>query len=166
MIRAVNPAADAGAICEIYNHYVTATTVTFEMEPVTAQTMQARIEEITGRFPYLVYEIEEGGDKRIVGYSYAGVWRARAAFHRTVETSVYLHKDYTGKSIGKSLYEELIQLLRTDYHMHVLVAGITLPNAASEALHEKLGFCKVAHFNEVGDKFGRWIDLGFWQLKL
>lgn len=166
MIRAVNPATDAGAICEIYNHYVTDTTVTFEMEPVTPETMRTRIEEISERFPYLVYELEERGVKKIIGYSYAGVWRARAAFHRTVETSVYLHADYTGRGIGKLLYRELIELLRTTYNMHILVAGITLPNPASEAMHERLGFRKVAHFNEVGDKFGQWVDLGFWQLKL
>ncbi len=159
MIRRVRPAEDAGAICEIYNHYITDTVVTFENEPLDAETMRRRIEAIASRFPYLVYE-QEG---QVWGYCYAATWRTRAAYAHTVETTVYLHKDRIGKGIGHQLYQELIKQLRNG-DFHVAVASITLPNPHSVALHEKFGFRKVAHFSEVGNKFGKWLDVGFWEL--
>lgn len=159
MIRSVRPAEDAGAICQIYNHYVSETVVTFETALVEEETMRQRIEEITTRFPYLVYE----QDGKVLGYCYAGSWRTRAAFDKTAETSVYLHPGHTGKGLGHELYQELIKQLRTA-DFHVAVAGITLPNTKSVALHEKFGYRKVAHFTEVGNKFGKWLDVGFWEL--
>lgn len=159
MIRRVRPAEDAGAISEIYNYYITDTVVTFENEPVDAKVMQERIERIAARFPYLVYE--QGG--KVLGYCYAATWRSRAAYDRTVETTIYLHKDWLNKGIGHQLYQELVGLLR-NAEFHVAVASITLPNTQSVALHEKFGFRKVAHFTEVGNKFGKWLDVGFWEL--
>lgn len=158
MIRPVNPAADATAICEIYNYYITDTAITFETVPLTPNTMRKRIEELTAHFPYLVCE----QDGKIVGYCYAGMWRNRAAYDRTVETTVYLDKHWTGKGIGCQLYQELLRQLKTA-DFHVAVAGITLPNIPSVALHEKSGYRKVAHFTEVGNKFGKWLDVGFWE---
>lgn len=159
MIRSVRPAEDAQAICDIYNHYIADTVVTFETELVTEPAMRQRIEDIVARFPYIVYE----QDRKILGYAYAGSWRSRAAFDRTVETSVYLHPDATGRGLGHELYIELLKQLRSA-DIHVAVAGITLPNTKSVALHEKFGFRKVAHFTEVGNKFGKWLDVGFWEL--
>lgn len=159
MIRRVRPAEDAGAICEIYNHYITDTVVTFENDPVDRETMRLRIESISARFPYFVYE----QDGEILGYCYASTWRSRAAYDRTVETTIYLHRDRTGKGIGYLLYQELLGALR-GLDFHVAVASITLPNTRSVALHEKFGFRKVAHFTEVGNKFGKWLDVGFWEL--
>lgn len=159
MIRNVRPAEDAAAISEIYNYYVTDTVVTFEIDPIDAKTMRQRIEEISARFPYLVYE----QDGKVLGYCYASTWRSRAAFDHTVETTVYLHKEWIGKGLGHLLYQELVGRLRTA-NFHVAVAGITLPNTQSVALHEKFGFRKVAHFTEVGNKFGKWLDVGFWEL--
>lgn len=159
MIRNVRSADDAAAISEIYNHYVTDTVVTFENDPIDAKTMRKRIEEISARFPYLVYE----QDGKVLGYCYAATWRSRAAYDQTVETTVYLHNDWIGKGIGYQLYQELIGRLRSA-PFHVAVASITLPNTQSVALHEKFGFRKVAHFTEVGNKFGKWLDVGFWEL--
>lgn len=161
MIRAVRPAEDAAAICEIYNHYVSDTVVTFENDPIDVPTMRRRIETIAEQFPYLVYE--QGG--KVLGYAYADTWRHRTAFRRTVETTVYLHRDWPGKGIGSRLYAELLRQLRTT-GFHAAVACITLPNTASVALHEKADFRKVAHFTEVGWKFDRWLDVGFWELIL
>ena len=161
MIRPVRPAEDAAAICEIYNHYVTDTVVTFENEAIALPAMRKRIETIAARFPCLVYE--QGG--RVLGYCYADTWRTRVAYGRTVETTVYLHRDWMGKGIGSQLYAELLGRLRTA-GLHVAVASITLPNTASVALHERLDFRKVAHFTEVGWKFDRWLDVGFWELIL
>lgn len=161
MIRRVRPAEDAGAICRIYNHYITDTVVTFENDPLDRETMQLRIERINARFPYLVYE----QDGRVLGYCYAATWRSRAAYDHTVETTIYLDPDWTGRGIGYELYQELVARLRSS-DFHVAVASITLPNTRSVALHEKFGFRKVAHFTEVGNKFGKWLDVGFWELSL
>ncbi len=161
MIRSVRPADDAGAISEIYNHYITETAITFENDPIDAGLMRERIERIAARFPYLVYE--QGG--KVLGYCYAATWRNRTAYDRTVETTIYLHKNWQNKGIGHRLYQDLVGRLR-DAGFHAAVASITLPNTQSVALHEKFGFRKVAHFTEVGYKFDKWLDVGFWELIL
>ena len=158
MIRHVRPAEDAGAICEIYNYYIKETVITFENNPIDLFTMQQRIERISSRFPYLVYE--QNG--KVLGYCYAATWRNRAAYNYTVEMTIYLDKEWTGRGIGYQLYQELLGLLR-NAGFHVAVASITLSNTHSVALHEKFGFRKVAHFSEVGNKFGKWLDVGFWE---
>ena len=161
MIRPANK-DDCQAIAGIYNHYITHTTVTFEEEPVGPDTMAARLEETAAAsLPWLV--IEEGG--RVVGYAYAGKWKGRCAYRYSVESTVYLEPSATGRRLGSALYDVLLPRLR-ERGAHVVIAGIALPNAASVALHEKLGMEKVAHFKEVGFKFDRWIDVGYWQLTL
>jgi len=159
----IRPAAtaDAAAIAEIYNHYVLHTPVTFEEEPVSSEQIRARMADIQAAYPWLVYE-QRGS---IEGYAYAGKWHSRCAYRNSVETTVYLDSAKLGKGIGSQLYGELIRMLRSA-GLHVAVGGIALPNASSVALHEKLGFVKVAHFKEVGWKYGRWIDVGYWQLML
>jgi L-amino acid N-acyltransferase YncA len=161
MIRPVTE-HDAGALCAIYNHYVDNTVVTFEEVCVDAAEFRARIAKVRGAgLPWLVAE-DNGA---IVGYAYAGAWRERSAYRFTVETSVYLAAAHTGKGLGTRLYQALFTELRKT-PAHAVIGGIALPNAASIALHEKLGMRKVAQFNEVGFKFGRWIDVAYWQLEL
>jgi phosphinothricin acetyltransferase len=155
-------ASDADAIAHIYNHYIRNTTVTFEETPVSAQEMATRIEEFdAASLPWLVLEL----DGHVVGYTYASKWKGRCAYRFSVESTVYLDPAHTGRGLGSSLHAALFAALR-DKGMHVVIGGIALPNAASVALHEKLGLEKVAHFKEVGFKFERWIDVGYWQLKL
>ena len=154
-------AADAAAICGIYNHYVETTAISFETEPVTAAVMATRIAEVQARFPWLVYE-EQG---EVLGYAYASKWKPRAAYRQSVESSVYLRHDAGGRGIGKQLYVRLFEQLKP-LGVHLVIGGIAQPNAASVALHESLGFVKCGVFNEVGYKMGRWIDMGYWQLKL
>lgn len=155
-------AADADAIAHIYNHYIRNTTVTFEETPVSAQEMTIRIEEFdAASLPWLVLEL----DGHVIGYTYASKWKGRCAYRFSVESTVYLDPAHTGRGLGTSLYAALFAAVR-DKGMHVAIGGIALPNAASVALHEKLGLEKVAHFKEVGFKFERWIDVGYWQLKL
>lgn len=155
-------ASDADAIAHIYNHYIRNSTVTFEETQVSAQEMATRIEELdTASLPWLVMELEG----KVVGYTYATKWKGRCAYRFSVESTVYLDPAYTGRGLGTSLYPALFAALR-DKGMHVVIGGIALPNAASVALHEKLGLEKVAQFKEVGFKFERWIDVGYWQLKL
>ena len=154
--------ADADRICTIYNHYIATTTISFEEEAVTAVDMAKRIADVTAaNLPYLVML---DGDK-LIGYAYATKWRVRAAYRHSVESSIYLDPDYAGKGDGTVLYEALLAELR-QRGLHLVIAGIAKPNDASVRLHERLGFQKVAHFSEVGMKFGRWIDVSYWQLKL
>lgn len=160
-IRAAT-SADADAICAIYNHYIAHTTISFEEEPVAPADMAERITDVTAaNLPWLVLI---DGDT-LVGYAYATKWRVRQAYRFSVETSVYLDRHHIGKGAGKMLYKALLAELR-QRGLHLAIAGIAQPNEASVRLHERLGFKKVAHFSEVGRKFGNWIDVAYWQLPL
>ena len=160
MIRSVS-SNDVIQIINIYNYYVSKTTITFEEKCITEDEMAARITEYIKEYPWLVYE--ENG--KIIGYCYATKWRVRSAYKNTAEITLYVDKDYHGKGIGTKLYKELIKKCKSK-GLHVLVAGIALPNERSQGLHEKMGFSKVAHFSEIGMKFDRWIDVGYWEYKL
>ena len=160
MIRTAQ-AGDAAQIRDIYNHYVRHTIVTFDEEDVTEQAMRDYILGILKKFPWLV--LEEQGD--IIGYAYAGSWKSRCAYKYSLESTIYLRPGHSGKGKGSLLYGELIgQVAKMGYH--ALIGGISLPNPASIALHEKLGFQKIGQFREVGHKFGKWIDVGYWELIL
>lgn len=164
MTISIRPATvnDAAAIADIYNHYVTETCITFETDPVSASEMSERISDlITASLPWLV--AEESG--HILGYAYATKWRARAAYRFSLESTVYLAIDASGKGIGSQLYTALLTELSA-MSAHAVIGGIALPNEASIRLHERLGFKKVAHFEQVGFKQDRWIDVGYWQLLL
>jgi phosphinothricin acetyltransferase len=160
MIRTVRQ-NDAQAICDIYNHYALRTIITFEEEAVPLETMRHRIEEIAETYPWLVFCGNEG----IAGYAYAYPWKARSAYRHTVESGIYLHPDSVGQGVGTRLYTALLDRLK-EKGIHAVIGGIALPNPASVALHEKLGFEKIGHFKAVGFKFGQWIDVGYWQLLL
>ncbi len=150
---------DAGQIAEIYNYYILNTHHTFETEPLTAEEMKERIDEICENYPYLV--AEENGE--ILGYVYATQFKLRQAYKHSVEASIYVKNQAKQKGIGSKLYEKLLaELAETD--VHAIIAGISLPNEASVKFHEKLGYEKVAHFKEVGYKLGRWVDVGFWEM--
>jgi len=160
MIRAVE-VTDAERVAAIYNHYIEHTIVTFEEEPLPVEAVAARIARFMADYPWLVYE----RDGRVAGYAYAAPWHERSAYRRSAETTVYVDADSLRLGIGSALYQALLQILR-ERGYHSAAGGIALPNDASVALHEKLGFRKVAHFGEVGRKFDRWIDVGYWQLLL
>ena len=160
-IRAV-AADDAAAIARIYNHYVTDTIVTFEEDPVTSEDIESRIRDIgSASLPWFV--AEESG--RVVGYAYAGKWKARRGYRIAVEVTVYLDAACSGRGIGSALYSKLLPELKS-IGIHTAMGGIALPNDASIKLHEKFGFKKVAHFKENGIKFGKLIDVAYWQLML
>jgi L-amino acid N-acyltransferase YncA len=154
-------AADAAAIADIYNHYIGTTTISFEEVPVSADTMAQRIADVGQRLPWYVCV----QDDAVVGYAYATPWRVRSAYRFSVETSVYLAAAHTGRGIGARLYRILLAELQAR-GLRVVIGGIAQPNAASVRLHESLGFVKVAHFANVGLKFGRWVDVGYWELQL
>lgn len=150
---------DASQIAEIYNHYIENTHHTFETEAINESEMRNRIDKIIKNYPYFVSE--ESGE--ILAYAYAAPYKSRCAYRSSAEVSVYARNGIQQKGIGTRLYEKLLaELLQSD--VHVVIAGIALPNEASVRLHEKFGFEKVAHFREIGWKFGRWIDVGYWEL--
>ncbi len=155
-------AADAEVVARIYNHYVAHTIVTFEEAPVAPSEMARRMDEVLAvSLPWLV--AEHGG--QVVGYAYATKWRPRFAYRFSAEVTVYLDPDQTGRGVGSLLYTALVEELRAR-QFHAIIGGIALPNDASVALHERLGFRKVAHFEQTGFKFDRWIDVGYWELIL
>ena len=153
---------DAARICAIYNRYVLDTTISFEEAPVPEQDMAGRIADVANcGLPWLVLEI----DGVVAGYAYATKWRARPAYRHAVESSVYLDPAFAGRGHGRRIYARLLNELRARA-LHTVIGGIAQPNKQSVALHEGLGFRKVAHFAEVGLKFGRRLDVGYWQLIL
>jgi L-amino acid N-acyltransferase YncA len=153
--------SDASRIGEIYNHFVRNTIVTFEEAPVSEDEILERIRKVTTRLPWLVWE-EHGS---VVGYAYAAAWHTRSAYRYSVESTIYLAPDACGRGFGTRLYAELLEELK-GRSIRCVIGGIALPNPASVALHEKLGFSKVGHLTDVGRKFDRWIDVGYWQLLL
>lgn len=152
---------DAKAILDIYNYYILNSPATFEEAELTLTEMHKRIVEISNSYPYLVLESES----KVIAYAYATQWKSRSAYRFTCETSIYVSKDYLGKSYGYALYSKLIQELKGSPYKR-LIAGISLPNPASIQLHEKLGFSYLGKFSKVGIKFGEWIDVGYWEYLL
>lgn len=161
MIRPAT-AEDAAVLASIYNHYIANTVITFEEETISPEEMKDRMNEVTAaKLPWLV--AEETG--KVVGYAYASKWRGRCAYRFSVESSAYLACESVSKGWGTKLYTALFAALR-EKSIHAVIGGIALPNPASVALHEKFGMKKVAHFPEVGFKFKRWVDVGYWQATL
>lgn len=153
---------DAEAVARIYNHYIANTTITFEEQAITSPQMAERIGKVaSASLPWLVAE----HDGRVDGYAYATPWKERSAYRFSVEITVYLATEAVGRGIGSALYEALFAEL-DKRGVHAAIGGIALPNPASVALHEKLGMKQVAHFEQVGFKFGQWLDVGYWQKTL
>ena len=152
-IRDVTP-GDAVAIAAIYNHYITNSVVTFEETLVTADDMASRIATVTASHPWLVAQ----QDGAVIGYAYAGKYHARAAYRHTVETTVYLDHRHHGRGLGTALLRALLERL-PKLGVHAAIGSISLPNPASIALHEKMGFTLVGRFPQIGFKFGQWIDV-------
>jgi phosphinothricin acetyltransferase len=154
--------SDAAALADIYNYYVLNTTVTFEERAVSPEDMSERVSEtFEAGLPWL---IAEDGSK-VVGFAYASRWKGRCAYRHSVEVTVYLSHSMVSKGIGSALYTVLFDILR-EKSVHVVLGGISLPNEGSIALHEKFGMTKAAHFEEVGHKFGDWVDVAYWQGRL
>jgi len=160
-IRVVRP-DDAAAIQAIYAPIVASTVISFELEVPTVDAMRDRIDTTVERLPWLVSEDDAGG---LDGYVYASTHRARAAYRWSVDVTAYVREDRRGKGVGKRLYPALFDALaRLGYFQ--AFAGIALPNDASVALHEFVGFVHVGIYRDVGYKLGAWHDVGWWQRSL
>lgn len=154
-------AADAEAVRAIYAPYVEATPISFETAVPSAEEMARRIGAALARYPWLVSE--DAGS--VTAYAYAGPYRARAAYDWAVDVTVYAARGAERRGLGRRLYTALLGLL-THQGFTRAHAGITLPNPASVALHEAMGFRSIGVHPAVGWKLGRWHDVGWWQRPL
>jgi len=153
----------AGAILDIFNDAILNSTALYDYKPRAPESMVGWFDaKQAGGFP--VIGIEDG-DGALLGFGSYGTFRAWPAYKYTVEHSVYVHKDHRGRGLGRALMQELIAAARRN-GMHVMMGGIDATNAGSIALHEQLGFRHVGTLSQVGFKFGRWLDLAFYQLLL
>ena len=160
-IRPADPDRDAAACAAIYAPSVEATPISFELVPPDADEFARRIAKHASTHQFLV--AEEG--REVIGYAYACRWADRAAYDWSVETSVYVDAAHQGKGVGRALYTELFERL-TAQGFRIAVAGVTLPNPASIALHESMGFEPIGSLRDIGWKEGAWRDIGYWQRPL
>ncbi|HEY5227110.1 MAG TPA: arsinothricin resistance N-acetyltransferase ArsN1 family B [Opitutaceae bacterium] len=152
---------DAPQIAAIYRPFCEDNCVSFETEAPGADEVASRIEKIRKRYPWLVDE----RDGRIAGYAYASPHRERAAYRWAVEVTVYIHDEYRRKGVGQALYLELFKRLK-EQGLYKAYAGVLVPNPASQAFHESMGFKLVGIYEKIGYKLGAWLDVGWWVLSL
>ncbi len=152
---------DAASLAAIYAPYVRDTNISFELDPPDADEMRLRIAATGLSHPWLVAE----ADGRLLGYAYASPHRAREAYAWSCDVTVYLDPSAQGRGLGSRLYTELLRCLTAQGFVSAF-GGIALPNAASVALHEKLGFRHLGTYSAVGFKRGLWTDVGWWQRTL
>ena len=153
--------ADGAACASIYAPYVASTAISFELEAPSAEEMAARIERTIARTPWVVVEVHG----MVRAYAYGARHRDRAAYDRTVETTVYVDGAFAGRGLGRRAMRALLAILRLQ-GAHLAVAGVTPPNAASEGLHVALGFRRVGTFEAIGYKHGAWHAVTWFALEL
>jgi L-amino acid N-acyltransferase YncA len=155
--------AHGAAILDILNEQIRTSTAVYEYVPRTPDWMAAWFKAKEAKsFPIIGVEDEAGV---LMGFASYGVFRDRPAYKYSVEHSVYVHEDHRRKGLGKVLMERLIVAAR-EQDVHVMVGGIDATNTVSIALHEQLGFVHAGTIRQAGFKFGRWLDLAFYQLTL
>ena len=154
---------DAASVAAIYAPHVTEGVASFELTPPDATEMAARIAATTATYPWLVCDAPEAAG--VVGYVYATAFNPRAAYQWSAAVTVYIDGQFRRAGIGRALYTSLFALMRLQGFYNAY-GGITLPNAGSVGLHETMGFRPVAMYREVGYKFGRWWDVGWWEMEL
>lgn len=151
---------DAQSIAMIFNHYIADSDATFEEVAVSVDEMQKRLNNVQADgLPWLI--AEDAG--KVIGYAYASQWSEKPSYRHSVELTVYISPDQVSKGWGRKLYQALFTQVK-QLGFRTALAGITLPHPASIALHEKFGMTKVAHYKDIGYKFGRWCDVGYWQI--
>lgn len=153
--------SDVSSILDISNWAAVNTPANFAIEPEPIEQWTKSFDDTHRMYPWLVAEV----DGEVIGWAKASPHRGRCAYAWTAEISVYVRHDHHGRGVGKALYGQLIPALKRQSYF-TLIAGITVPNAASERLHESVGFIRIATFHRVGWKFGRWHDVGYWELML
>ncbi|MFQ5478345.1 MAG: GNAT family N-acetyltransferase [Candidatus Binatia bacterium] len=155
--------SDLSALVRIYNHYIVNTPATFDTEPYSAKEREDWWSGFRGNGPHRLF-VACWGDS-VVGYASSSSFRPKTAYRSSVETTVYLDPDFTGRGIGRLLYETLFDALVGEA-LHRAYAGIALPNEASVALHRRLGFEHIGTFREAGYKFGNYWDVAWYEKAL
>lgn len=163
MIRPVDPASDAGAITDIYNHYILHSDSTFDTEPRDRAQTEEQIRKTAERWPYIVATDPQG---EIEGFAYVHPWKEKAAYASTVESTVYVHPEKLHRGTGRALMLALTDECRRRGEIHSIIACITAGNTASEKMHENLGFKRASYFKNVGLKHGRRLGISDWQLEI
>ena len=157
------PERHAAAIVDILNDAIVHTTAVYDYRPRSLETMEPWFRaKASGGYPVLG---AVSGSGELLGFATYGPFRARPAYKYSVEHSVYVHRDHRGQGIGTGLMRRLIATAREQQY-HVMVGGIDVANSGSIALHERLGFVHAGTIRQAGFKFGRWLDLAFYQLTL
>lgn len=155
-------AADLSAINDIYNYYVLRSTCTYQLEPETPEGRRTWFDaHRSGGYPVVVAEL----DGAVVGWGSLSKFHARAGYLPSVEASVYIAHESHRRGLGRTILEHLIERARAG-GFHTVIGGASADQAASIALQESLGFARVAHFKEVGQKFGKRLDVIYLQLML
>ena len=164
MQHQVRPArsSDLPALVEIYNHFVEHSHVTFDLAPVTVEGRTPWFESFDTTGPYRLQVAVDGAD-RAVGYASTSQFRTKAAYHPSVESSVYIAPRAHRRGLGTQLYESLLEIVADEPDVHRVYGGVALPNDGSVALHERCGFTHVGTFHEVGHKFGRFWDVAWYE---
>jgi len=160
-VRQADPDRDAAGCAAVYEPFVRGTVISFQERPPDAAEMRGRIERLSARYPWVVAEDGE----TVVGYAYASPHRERAAYRWTADVAIYIESGHQGRGLGRALYEALFELLVAQ-GVRMACAGVTLPNRASVALHERLGFQRVGVYRRIGWKFGAWHDVAWYQREL
>lgn len=146
------------AIFQIYKPFITDTIISFETIPPPFEEFSQRIVNTLISLPWLVCLY----DQKVIGYAYASKYRQRVAYQWSVEVSVYINADYRRRNIATGLYTSLFGILELQNFKNIL-AGISLPNDASVSFHESMEFRKIADYDKIGYKFGKWHSVGWWQ---
>jgi phosphinothricin acetyltransferase len=163
---------DLPAILAISNHYVLHSTCNFAVEPESLEAWRADFESTYEMYPWFVavkhphpQPLSQGERGVVVGFAKAAPYHGRCAYAYAVEITVYVHPDHHGRGIGKALYGRLLSTLQKQGY-HAVIAAIAQPNPVSVNLHESLGLRHAGTFRQVGRKFGRWHDVGYWYATL
>ena len=153
--------ADAAAILAVYAPYIRDTVITFEYEVPSVEEFAGRIREISGEYPYLLCEI----DGEVAAYAYGHRHMARAAYQWNAELSVYVDRKRIHRGVGRALYGALLELLQLQ-NIQTVYGIVTSPNENSERLHAAMGFVRRACFPKMGYKFGKWLDVAWFEKNL
>lgn len=163
MVRSAGD-ADLGALTSIYNHYIETTAITFDLQPYSVERRRSEwFEHYADHGRHRLLVAEEDG--RVCGYACSSTFRPKGAYDPSVEVSVYLAPDATGRGLGLQLYEALFAALQSE-DVHRCYAGITIPNDPSIALHRRFGFQLIGTYSEVGRKLGKYWDVQWFEKRL
>jgi phosphinothricin acetyltransferase len=157
-------ASDLPELVRIYNHYITSSHVTFDLEPFAVHERRGWFEEFADSGPFRLLVAES--DAKLVGYASSTQFRPKPGYFSSVETTIYVAPTEVGAGLGRELYGALLDLLADEPEVHRAYGGVALPNPASVALHERLGFRLAGTFDQVGRKFDQYWDVSWYEKRL